>query len=331
MAPRTARRCPYCDTAIEPSATFCSHCGNTLPAIGATQMLPPTRTSVQRGSPLLWVITIAVLGVVLGLVGVLWSQTSRRTLPDAPVVIIVTATPQATTALMPRETDIPAPLNTSVLPTIPSVPTPMNSISSPLIGLIPFRDPNNPDILNSFWGWQPGSSTASDYSLEMNPGALTLIGGSGSSYWGGNFASPLLLHSVQGDFEAQVKVVGLPKRDIQGFRFGVRSSQDRSTWVAITRASQDNIGGQLISASMSQQGNSRLTNITPYPNDTVYLKLSRTKSLFTLSYSVNGNNWVTLEKNYVFELSIETEIFFSIESTPPDGFIIELSDFIMLK
>lgn len=165
----------------------------------------------------------------------------------------------------------------------------------------------------------------------MNPEALPLIGGSGSSYWGGNFTSPLLLHSIQGDFEAQVKVVGLPKRDIQGFRFGVRSSQDRSTWVAISRGSQNDIGGQLISASMSQQGNSRLTNITPYPNDTVYLKLSRNKSLFTLSYSINGNNWVTLEKNYVFELPIETEIFFSIESTPPDGFIVELFDFIMLK
>ena len=89
MAPRTARRCPHCDTAIEPSATFCSHCGNTLPALGATQMLPPTRTSVQRGSPLLWVITIAVLGVVLGLVGVLWSRVAS----PATVGMITTITP----------------------------------------------------------------------------------------------------------------------------------------------------------------------------------------------------------------------------------------------
>jgi len=107
MAPRTARRCPHCDTAIEPSATFCSHCGNTLPALGATQMLPPTRTSVPRGSPLLWVITIAVLGVVLGLVGVLWSRVAS---PATVGMITTIPTPLPSTGspeLIPTTTNTP--------------------------------------------------------------------------------------------------------------------------------------------------------------------------------------------------------------------------------
>lgn len=50
-----------------------------------------------------------------------------------PVVVIVTATPQATTPLMVHATAIPAPLNTSVLPTIFPVPTSINSLPSSLI------------------------------------------------------------------------------------------------------------------------------------------------------------------------------------------------------
>jgi len=87
MAPRTARRCPYCDVAIDSSATFCDQCGKTLPATGSTHLLTTLPSPTRRSSPLLWVITITVFGVVLGLVGVLWSQASR---PPSTVVIIAT-------------------------------------------------------------------------------------------------------------------------------------------------------------------------------------------------------------------------------------------------
>ena len=102
MTPRTAHHCPHCCAVIDPSATFCNHCGHTLPAIGATKPLPPTRPSMQRGSPILWGITIAVLGVVLGLVGVLWS----RVAPPAPVGMLATSSVPATIDLAIQQTQV---------------------------------------------------------------------------------------------------------------------------------------------------------------------------------------------------------------------------------
>ena len=87
MTPRTTRRCPYCNAMIDPSATFCDQCGNTLLAIGSTQLLPTPQPPTRRSSPLLWVITVVVIGVLLGLGGVLWSQASRL---SSTVVVIAT-------------------------------------------------------------------------------------------------------------------------------------------------------------------------------------------------------------------------------------------------
>lgn len=99
MPPRTARRCPHCDAAIDPSATFCDQCGNTLPATGSTQILP--KPSARRSSPLLWVVTIAVIGVVIGLVGVVWSRVSQ---PTTVVMLVTSSVPSVVPATAARIT-----------------------------------------------------------------------------------------------------------------------------------------------------------------------------------------------------------------------------------
>jgi hypothetical protein len=65
----------------------------------------------------------------------------------------------------------------------------------------------------------------------------------------------------------------------------------------------------MIWAQLDQEGSAGKLNSTPCTNTTIWLKLERRGSLFTLSYSANGSNWVTLEKDFVFEMPIDTEIY----------------------
>ena len=158
MAPRTTRHCPHCDTAIESSATFCTHCGQTLPALGATHLLPPTRSSVPRGSPLLWVITIGVLGVVLGLVGVLWSRVAQ------PTTVSMLAT-SGVPAAIPTANDMVR-INT------PNVPSPIPATAAPMVSacLVPDvigLDQGAAEGLIARAGLQPVKSTAYDSSIPI--------------------------------------------------------------------------------------------------------------------------------------------------------------------
>ena len=143
----------------------------------------------------------------------------------------------------------------------------------------------------------------------MNPGALTLIAGPGVDNYESEDSAPLVAYSIRGNFEAQVKLV---INSIQGRQYaglGVRSVQIHTTWVKLLRGWQDNGEGQKLWAQVDQQGKADGLNSTPYTDATIWLKIERRGSLFTMSYSVNGSNWVTLEKDFVFEMPIDTEIY----------------------
>lgn len=155
MAPRTARRCPHCDAAIDPSAPFCDQCGNTLPATGSTQILP--KPSARQSSPLLWVITVTVIGVVIGLVGVVWSRVSQ----PATVVMLVTSS-------VPTAIDSPAVVSIST----PSVPSPVPATAAPMVSacLVPNvirQDQGAAEGLIIGAGLQPVKSTAYDTSIPV--------------------------------------------------------------------------------------------------------------------------------------------------------------------
>ena len=76
MAPRTTPYCPSCNMTVDPSATFCNHCGRALP----TQFLPTSRTPASQWSLHFLVITVVTLGIMIGIVGVIWSRSTRDTI-----------------------------------------------------------------------------------------------------------------------------------------------------------------------------------------------------------------------------------------------------------
>jgi len=207
-------------------------------------------------------------------------------------------------------------------PVPPAPPTPKPT--SVAVGVIPFSAPGNPQALNPALGWQPGGSKANAFDLTLNPGALTLIAGAETDHWKSDDSAPLVVYSIQGDFEAQVKLVINSIQDKQYASLGVRSAQIHTTWVHLLRGMKGN--EQNIWAEWDQQGNADQLNSTPYTNATIWLKLERRGSLFTLSYSANGSNWVTLEKDFVFEMPIDTEIYLCAMSRDK-GVVAQFYDF----
>ena len=86
----------------------------------------------------------------------------------------------------------------------------------------------------------------------------------------------------------------------------------------------DSASGQSISV---QGGNGLRLNNTPYVDDEVYLRIERRGPLFTLSYSANGTNWVPLQKDYVFEMPNDIEVYLIVYSTSDEGTFAQFSEF----
>ena len=239
---------------------------------------------------------------------------------DVVVVVSLGAVRKPTET--PRPTDIPA------SPTPIPTETPLPPTPTPYSGPIPFASPSDSNALNPIFGWQPGSSEASSYDLTLNESMLTLIAGPRTDQWGPTNTAPLVAYPISGNFEAQVKAIFSPVQDPQLAGLGVRSAQDQNTWLRITRTF-DHATGQSVSIIGAQQGHGLRLNATPYSDDTVYLKIARRGSLFTLSYSTNDQNWIDLQKDYVFEMASDVELFITVFSVNPHGITAQFSDFIV--
>ena len=169
---------------------------------------------------------------------------------------------------------------------------------------------------------------ANAYDLMVNPGMLTLIAGGWTEQWDKTYTAPLVVYPFEGNFEAQVKVMFAPVRNYQAAGLGVRPAQTQDTFLRIARHFHD---GQGLGVSGIQQGKGFGYGVS-YTDDTAYLKIERQGMLFTFSYSTNENNWVVLQKNYVFEMPTEVEIFLVCKSaTNNEGIIAQFSNFIVVK
>lgn len=182
-------------------------------------------------------------------------------------------------------------------------------------GRIPFGSSGNPKALNPVLGWQPGSSTANRYDLEINPGALTLTAGP-DTFPG----APMIVYTCKGNFEATVKLVINPQKKFQGAGIVVKPPQARSTdpysfpsdWISLYRylADQQFINGDF------------------YADPIIYLKIERQGTIFNTAYSSNGNKWFVLSKDRVSTLPDEVDIFLYAYSTQNDqGVVAQFYDF----
>jgi len=237
-----------------------------------------------------------------------------------------TPTPEPTNTA-PPPTDTPTSIPT---PTLKPTATPLPPTPTPVSGSIPFGAPDDPLSLNPILGWQPGASIASRYDLGLDPGALTLIAGPNTDQWKLVDTAPMILLAARGDLEAQVKVVFGPERNYEFVGLGVRSAEDNTTWVRLGRGYYN---GQSVGFTMMQRGKVLRDGVSPYSNDTVYFKIERRASLFALSYSVDGNNWVFLTKDSVIEVTDEVQIYlYAFSSERNDlGVVARFYDFAVIQ
>jgi len=218
-------------------------------------------------------------------------------------------------------------------PPVPSVPTPTASLSTaiPVSTAVPnpshisFCSLGNPTALNSVFGWQPGVSGS--YNLSSNPCALTIIAGPSKHQWASSNEAPLLTYPISGDFEAKVRVVFSPTHDPELAGLGVRSAYDPYTWLRITRTFDFN--AHTISVLGDQKTNALRLKHDAYSSNTVYLEIERKSSNFSFYYSSDNNNWIELQKNFVFDMDNDTEIFLTAMSNV--GTNAQFYDFVLIK
>ena len=189
---------------------------------------------------------------------------------------------------------------------------------------IPFGSPNDPTLLNSVFGWQPGNSPINAYDVGSQPNALTLITGGHTDQWGELDSQPLIFYSIEGDFETQVKVVFFPGRGHEFAALGVRSIQDHLTWLRL------GIGGnpeQIVGLDVNEQGRGNKIRISPYSDNTVYFKIERRGPVFNFLYGPDGIHWTVFQQGYVAEMSASVEIFLTVGSWETGGASAQFYDF----
>lgn len=277
----------------------------------------------------------------IGLIGIAIWLSSPNTPPETPSF---TATPVPTTEstsmqILPLSTsthiptDIPTATQTS---TVPPTNTPNPSpTAQPLPEIIPFISPGNPGLLNPAFGWQPGNSSTNAYDSTSFPNALTLIAGGNTGQWAEEDSQPILFYPIEGNFEAQVKVVFNPIWGHELATLGVRSPQNHNTWLRFGSVyagfSQNSGPEQRMVLDIDDRGKGAKIKTSPYPADTVYLKIRRQGSIFDFYYSADGVNWTALQTGYIAEMPANTEIFLTVGSWGEGGALAKFYEFKVLR
>jgi serine/threonine protein kinase/regulation of enolase protein 1 (concanavalin A-like superfamily) len=314
---------------------------------GGEPLLAGHVTSKRRPSS--WIVGLIALGLLaaVGGVGILAFQPRSTPTPElqslaevateaptsAPTTLPPTAvppSPQPPPTALPPTTVPPSPQPPP--PTLPPTalpPTALPPSPTPLSGDILFGLPDSPSTLNSIFEWRQGSSPNSSYDLDGGPNKVQLHTGPNTDQWESVDTAPLLVFPIEGDFIAQVKVLIDPQVSYQRAGLGIRSAQDHSTWINISRQYSS---GDVVQGYARQQRVSSGLQFTGYPNDTIYLRTERSGDSFTLSYSEDGSNWTNLETGYVVAMPQGVQVYLFVLSTIEEEITAEFSDLkIILK
>jgi len=136
--------------------------------------------------------------------------------------------------------------------------------------------------------------------------------------------APLISLPYSGDFQVQVKVIFHPVEVHQVAGLGILSRSEQTTsYIRIARMLTD--WGQGISFQTSSDNG----NYFRYTGEITYLKIERNGALFNIYYSFDGNNWINLQKDFVFGFPDNIEVFLATYSSSNNGIIAEFQDFII--
>ena len=251
--------------------------------------------------------------------------------PAPSQIIPTTVLPDHTPTDVPTYTPPQAPTDTA----IPSPTASPTSTPEPGPEIIPFGAPGNPGSLNRVFAWQPGNSSTNAYSLTASPNSLALIANGRTDQWAELDSQPVIFYPLEGDFEAQVKVVFNPMWGHELAALGVRSAHDHLTWLRLGGVyavfSPGGEAEQHIVLDIDHQGQGGKIKTSPYSANTFYLKIKRQGSRFDFLYSSNAVNWTPLQAGYVAELPASVEVFLTVGSWGDRGISAEFHEFTILR
>jgi hypothetical protein len=169
---------------------------------------------------------------------------------------------------------------------------------------LPFAAAEDPYAFSLAWKWYQGSSGSLVHNVDPTTNTLTLIADNMTDQRDAINTAPILAYPVVGDVTAQVKLSFSPLDEQNGAGMGIRSSQDPTSWIRIARI------GENIEVTATDTGTSTVVESIPFDGEQVaYLKVERVGMVFTLSYSLNGTDWIAVVSDYSQSLPEDTEVF----------------------
>jgi hypothetical protein len=258
--------------------------------------------------------------------------------PESPTALPIPPTEEsASTQIIPTDmpdtTQTPMDTPTNILTNTQTF-TP-NPTAKPVPEIMPFEAPGNPGLLNPAFGWQPGNSPTNAYDFTASPNTLTLISDGHTDQWAELDSQPMVSYPIEGNFETQVKLVFNPMWGHELAAIGVRSTQDHHTWVRLGGVyavfSQGSGPEQHIVLDIDHQGQGNKIKTSPYPADSVYLKIERQRSVFDFYYSSDGVNWAALQTGYIEVMPANVEIFLTVGSWGDGGSSAKFYEFKVLS
>jgi hypothetical protein len=210
----------------------------------------------------------------------------------------------------------------------PATPAKMDTPTSEpkYSGLISFASQSDSSILNPIFKWQAGGSAGSSYDLTIHPGTLAIAADGKTVQWGETNTAPIMLLPIRGNFDTSVGLVFNPQYHDQVAGLGVRSSENKNTYLRIIRFTGFPSGNGIVVQSVND-GEPSGGSYVNYKGNQVYLKIQRQGTIFNLSYSADGSSWDSLDKDFVFGLPSEVEIFLMVYSTDNHGIVGQFSNF----
>ncbi|HEX2621109.1 MAG TPA: hypothetical protein VHL11_13200 [Phototrophicaceae bacterium] len=164
---------------------------------------------------------------------------------------------------------------------------------------------NDVSTFNTSWKWYQGSSGSAVHTIDIATNTLTLIADSMTDQRDTITTAPVLAYPATGDIVAQVQLTFTPLDDKNGAGIGIRAAQDFNSWIRIARV------GDNIEVVADNAGTSTVVESLPYAEGEpkIYLKIERVATQFTLSYSVDGDDWHEIVSDYSLVLPQETEVY----------------------
>lgn len=170
---------------------------------------------------------------------------------------------------------------------------------------LPFAAADNPYAFSPLWKWYQGKSASMVHNLDAATNTVTLLADTMTEQRDELTTAPVLAYPVKGNVTAQVKLTFSPFDETHGAGLGIRAAQDLTSWIRITRI------GDTIEVVANSDGTSTVIEALPYQDeeDELFLKIERVGTLFTLSFSVNGEDWREVVTDYNHSLPDDSEVF----------------------